>query len=90
VDPLTWPLWLKLIAGWGPLGVWAGRAEVQRGRVERAHHASRDAHTAEIARINAEHERQLAELTNRFVAMIEKQSAHALKLTSRVRGQKEE
>lgn len=24
MDPMTWPMWAKVLAGWGPLGVWAG------------------------------------------------------------------
>jgi mevalonate kinase len=96
MDPLSWPLWLKLLAGWGPLGIWAGRAELQRGRVERAHHATRDNHAQVMQAINqaheeamqaarAEHQEQLRELTNRFVKLIEKQSVTALALASKVK-----
>lgn len=49
--PSEWPLWLKLLCGWGPLGIWAARAELARSRSERAlarsereHHKTRDAH----------------------------------------------
>jgi hypothetical protein len=102
MDPTTWPMWLKLLAGWGPLGIWAGISEIRRVWAERAHHATRDkgaklmaevverheleatvmrdSYVQMVRDLTEEHQKQLHEVTRRFVHLLERQSekAHAL------------
>jgi len=84
MDPLDWPVWLKLLAGWGPLGLWAGWAELRARGAERAHHATRDAHEVAAQVVAEEHQRQLGDLNDRFVKLIERQSAKAHELVESV------
>jgi len=88
VDPLTWPLWLKLLVGWGPLGIWAAWAEWRARGTERAHHATRDSHEEAAKEVAAEHQRQLTDLTDRFVKLVERQSAKAHELVEKVEEKK--
>ena len=37
MDPSTWPMWAKVLAGWGPLGVWAGIMTWAYFRSEKRH-----------------------------------------------------
>lgn len=70
MDPLTWPMWLKLLVGWGPLGMGWVRAELRASARERAHHATRDMHDAAIAKLNEEtrtaHEAAVTELNDAY------------------------
>lgn len=82
MDPSTWPLWVKVLAGWGPLGAWAGimtwaylklsdrhRAafETQAKKFADVIAAQARTHQDEKAALNAKHEGQLAELTSTVV-----------------------
>lgn len=106
LDPSNWPLIVKLLAGWGPLGIWAALAERRATKSEKDHHATRTSHEKSIknavaeavraaqerldqhleaaAAKDLEHQKQLRELTDRFVRLIEKQSAKANELVERV------
>jgi hypothetical protein len=66
LDPSTWPDWLKLLAGWGPLGIWAGISEIRRVRAERGHHASRDGAAADLAKVHADAAAELAKVHTHY------------------------
>lgn len=95
MDPTEWPIWIKLACGWGPLGIWAVRAELARARSEREHHKTRDAHDKLIvARDKDLRELEAAKdaatreetrlLTDRFVRLIEYQSRQSNRLADGV------
>lgn len=74
LDPETWPMWLKLMAGWGPLGAIAGLSITLQVRSEKAHHATRNKHEQTLQQLAKEHRNEITTLTERFVSMVEKQA----------------
>lgn len=46
MDPSTWPTWLKILGGFGPLGIWSAVVSWAYWKKDREHSAVRDAHTA--------------------------------------------
>lgn len=60
LNPIDWPTWLKLLAGWGPLAAGWVWAEVRRAREATAHHKTRDGHDTAIEERDAAHSKALA------------------------------
>jgi len=105
MDPTEWPMIIKLLAGWGPLGVWAFLAERRAHRAVRDHHATHAAHEKAITAIEERHRKaavekdeaqrkQLEQVTDRMIRLVENQSRQAHRLadgvTERIRRSKEE
>lgn len=67
MDPSAWPWWVKFLAGWGPLGVWAGImtwAYFKRG----------DRADAAMAAVHARHDAEKAEAAKKFADVVATQA----------------
>lgn len=53
MDPTTWPMWAKVLAGWGPLGVWAGVMTYAYFKSQRTHDKALTAQAARFAGVVA-------------------------------------
>ena len=62
MNPLDWPTWLKLLAGWGPLAAGWTWAEVRRAREATAHHRTRDDHAKLTGDIHKGHAESLSRI----------------------------
>lgn len=105
MNPADWPMIIKLLVGWGPLGVWAAFAEWKAVRATREHNATRAAIDKEMAARDERHRRaaiekdeahrkQLEQVTERMIRLVENQSRQAHRLadgvTERIRRSKED
>lgn len=95
MDPAEWPTWLKLIVGWGPLGIGWIWSERRRANADREHHATRDAHAKQLEKIEADHRaamaakdevhrKQLDQVSDRMIRIVENQSRQAHRLADGV------
>lgn len=82
-DPSTWPMLVKLLAGWGPLGIWAGWAELRRIWAERAHHATRDGHEAAAAALNERNAQALREVNEEIARIRDEHEAQLREVANR-------
>lgn len=74
MDPVDWPTWLKLLAGWGPLGVWAATAQISANKKDKAYHATRDAHEAALKQQATAHSAELINVTEHHAQTLHKQT----------------
>jgi hypothetical protein len=79
-------MWLKFLAGWGPLGLWSAAAEWRARKATKAladaekdHHGTRDDHEGALAKLNAKHAAEIARVEE---AKAKREAEHA----SEIRG----
>jgi hypothetical protein len=63
MDPATWPIWVKMLVGWGPLGAWAGIMTWLYARKDRTH-------AAELAARDKRHDAAEVDQAKRFAGVV--------------------
>lgn len=94
MDPTEWPLIVKLLAGWGPLGVWVAFSEMRATRLARSLAAIEERHRKALTDKDEMHRKQLDQVTDKMIRIVENQSRQAQRLADgvneRIRRSKEE
>lgn len=73
MDPTTWPLWGKILAGFGPLGLWCAWSSWNWYKESKAHHETRDKNEAATKTLNEDHAKVVKNMAVEFAVKLKEQ-----------------